>query len=237
MDARDRGVPRAGEGRARAAGERDRALLLRAGRGGAGARRPRRGARAPARGAHGGAALSARRAGARGHRDRAARLRARRAAARRGAGARRGARDRGGAAARAPRARGRRRRAKRRSRASSTAAPDAVNEVAIASIMADALDFAPLEERVRACLAQDDAIAGLVRAIGRDPAALDARAVADIAAVLRRLAARTPRYRCANCGFSSIDHFWQCPGLQDLGQPAAAASLRPGGGARGRRKK
>jgi lipopolysaccharide biosynthesis regulator YciM len=99
--------------------------------------------------------------------------------------------------------------------------PDAVNELAIASIMADALEFAPLEERVRDCLAQDDAIAGLVRAIGRDPAALDAGAVADIAAVLRRLAARTPRYRCANCGFSSIDHFWLCPGCK------AWDSLRP----------
>ena len=94
------------------------------------------------------------------------------------------------------------------------ARPDAGNEVAIASIMADALDFAPLEERVRACLAQDDAIAGLVRAIGREPGSLDGRAVADIAAVLRRLAARTPRYRCGNCGFSSIDHFWQCPGCK-----------------------
>jgi lipopolysaccharide biosynthesis regulator YciM len=91
---------------------------------------------------------------------------------------------------------------------------DAVNEVAIAAIMADALEFAPFEERVRSCLASDDAIAGLVRAIGRDPAALDSRAVGDIAAVLRRLAARTPRYRCANCGFSSIDHFWQCPGCK-----------------------
>jgi lipopolysaccharide biosynthesis regulator YciM len=91
---------------------------------------------------------------------------------------------------------------------------DAVNEVAIAAIMADALDFTPLESRVRACLAGDEAIAGLVTAIGRDPASLDARAVADIAAVLRRLAARTPRYRCANCGFSSIDHFWQCPGCK-----------------------
>jgi hypothetical protein len=91
---------------------------------------------------------------------------------------------------------------------------DAGNEVAIASIMADALDFAPLEARVRACFAEDEAIAGLVRAIGREPGALDARAVADIAAVLRRLAARTPRYRCANCGFSSIDHFWQCPGCK-----------------------
>ena len=67
---------------------------------------------------------------------------------------------------------------------------------------------------MRACLAQDDAISGLVQAIGRDPAALDARAVMDIATVLRRLAARTPRYRCANCGFSSIDHFWQCPGCK-----------------------
>jgi lipopolysaccharide biosynthesis regulator YciM len=89
---------------------------------------------------------------------------------------------------------------------------DAANEIAIASIMADALDFGALEERVRACLAQDETIAGLVRAIGRDPAALDARAVRDVASVLRRLAATTPRYRCANCGFSSIDHFWQCPG-------------------------
>jgi lipopolysaccharide biosynthesis regulator YciM len=94
------------------------------------------------------------------------------------------------------------------------ARPDAGNAVAIASIMADALDFAPLEDRVRACLAQDDAIAGVVRAIGREPGTLDARAVAEISAVLRRLAARTPRYRCANCGFSSIDHFWQCPGCK-----------------------
>ncbi len=91
---------------------------------------------------------------------------------------------------------------------------DASKEIAIASIMADALDFGPLEEKVRVCFAQDEAIAGLVRAIGRDPAALDVRAVQDIAAILRRLAARTPRYRCANCGFSSIDHFWQCPGCK-----------------------
>jgi lipopolysaccharide biosynthesis regulator YciM len=88
---------------------------------------------------------------------------------------------------------------------------DAANEIGFAAIMADALDFPPLEERVRTCLAQDEAISGLVRAIGRDPASLDARAVQDIAAVLRRLAATTPRYRCATCGFSSIDHFWQCP--------------------------
>ncbi len=92
---------------------------------------------------------------------------------------------------------------------------DAVKEIAIASIMADALDFAPLEERVRACLAEDEAIAGLVLAIGRDPAALDTRAVQGVSAVLRRLAVSTARYRCANCGFSSIDHFWQCPACKN----------------------
>ena len=95
------------------------------------------------------------------------------------------------------------------------ARPDAGNDIAIAAIMADALDFSALEKKVRACLAQDDAIAGLVRAIGRDPTALDARAVRDIASILRRLAATTPRYRCANCGYSSIDHFWQCPGCKN----------------------
>lgn len=91
---------------------------------------------------------------------------------------------------------------------------DAGHEIAVAAIMADALDFGPLEQRVRVCLATDEAVAGLVRAIGRDPAALDARAVREIASVLRRLAVTTPRYRCANCGFASIDHFWQCPGCK-----------------------
>jgi len=94
------------------------------------------------------------------------------------------------------------------------ARPDAGNELAFAAIMTDALDFAPLEQLVRAFLAQDETVAGLVRAIGRDPETLDARAVREVAVVLRRLAATTPRYRCANCGFSSIDHFWQCPGCK-----------------------
>jgi lipopolysaccharide biosynthesis regulator YciM len=80
--------------------------------------------------------------------------------------------------------------------------------------MTDALDFAPLETLVRNFLVQDETVSGLVRAIGRDPAALDLRAVREIAAVLRKLAASTPRYRCSNCGFSSINHFWQCPGCK-----------------------
>jgi lipopolysaccharide biosynthesis regulator YciM len=111
---------------------------------------------------------------------------------------------------------------------------DAGHEIAVAAIMADALEFAPLEARVRAYLAQDEAIAGLVRAIGRDPSSLDARAVREIAAVLRRLAVTTPRYRCANCGFSSIDHFWQCPGCKswDSQRPLLrfdlVAGLEPG---------
>ncbi len=94
------------------------------------------------------------------------------------------------------------------------ARPDAGNEVAFAAIMADAIEFAPLEQLVRAFLAQDETVSGLVRAIGRDPATLDARAVREVAVVLRRLAATTPRYRCSSCGFSSINHFWQCPGCK-----------------------
>ncbi len=94
------------------------------------------------------------------------------------------------------------------------ARPDAGNEVAFAAIMTDALDFAPIEQLVRGFLAQDETVSGLVRAIGRDPATLDARAVREVAVVLRRLAATTPRYRCATCGFSSINHFWQCPGCK-----------------------
>ena len=92
--------------------------------------------------------------------------------------------------------------------------PDAASEIAFAAIMTDALDFAPLEALVRNFLVQDETVSGLVRAIGRDPAALDVRAVREIAAVLRKLAASTPRYRCSSCGFSSINHFWQCPGCK-----------------------
>jgi len=94
------------------------------------------------------------------------------------------------------------------------ARPDAGNEIAFAAIMSDTLDFGPLEELVRAFFAHDETVSGLVRAIGRDPAALDARVVREIAIVLRRLAATTPRYRCSSCGFSSINHFWQCPGCK-----------------------
>ncbi len=95
------------------------------------------------------------------------------------------------------------------------ARPDAGNEIAFAAIMTDALDFAPLEQLVRAYLAQDETVSGLVRAIGRDPATLDSRAVREVAVVLRRLAETTPRYRCTSCGFSSINHFWQCPGCKN----------------------
>ena len=94
------------------------------------------------------------------------------------------------------------------------ARPDAADELAFAAIMSDALDLAPLEDAVRGFLAQDETVSGLLRATGRDPPSIDARTVREIAAVLRRLAATTPRYRCSNCGFSSLNHFWQCPGCK-----------------------
>lgn len=95
------------------------------------------------------------------------------------------------------------------------ACPDAGHAIAFAAIMNDDLDDARFEQLAREFLAQDATVAGLIRAVGRDPAVLDADTVRDIAAVLRRLAAATPRYRCSSCGFASTGHFWQCPGCRN----------------------
>jgi lipopolysaccharide biosynthesis regulator YciM len=95
-----------------------------------------------------------------------------------------------------------------------SAKPDGWAEFAFAAIVNDALDFPSLEALVRRLFESDETIAGFVRALGRDPSSLDSRAVAELGAVLRRLAASTPRYRCAECGFSSTGHFWQCPGCK-----------------------
>ena len=113
--------------------------------------------------------------------------------------------------------------------------PDGWSEFAFAAVVGDALEFPALETLVRRLLETDDTLAGMVRALGRDPKALDPRAIQELAAVLRRQAASTPRYRCAECGFSSTAHFWQCPGCKtwDSQRPLTrfdlVASLEPGG--------
>jgi lipopolysaccharide biosynthesis regulator YciM len=92
--------------------------------------------------------------------------------------------------------------------------PDGWREIAFAAIIGDSLEFASLEALVRRLFQTDETLAGLIRALGKDPETIDSRAVKDLGAVLRRLAAATPRYRCAECGFSSTGHFWQCPGCK-----------------------
>jgi lipopolysaccharide biosynthesis regulator YciM len=92
--------------------------------------------------------------------------------------------------------------------------PDGWREIAFAAIVGDSLEFASLEALVRRLFQTDETLAGLIRALGKDPATIDSRAVKELGAVLRRLAASTPRYRCAECGFSSTGHFWQCPGCK-----------------------
>jgi lipopolysaccharide biosynthesis regulator YciM len=103
-------------------------------------------------------------------------------------------------------------------------------EVAFAAVLADALDFPVLEAIVRERLGQDESLAAIIRALGREPGALDGGAVAAIAASLRRLAASTPRYRCAVCGFSSVAHYWQCPGCKtwDSQRPVIRFDLSAG---------
>jgi lipopolysaccharide biosynthesis regulator YciM len=92
--------------------------------------------------------------------------------------------------------------------------PEGWRELAFAAIVGDALEFPSLEALVRRLFETDETLAGFIRALGQDPATVDSRAVRELGSVLRRLAAATPRYRCAECGFSSTGHFWQCPGCK-----------------------
>jgi lipopolysaccharide biosynthesis regulator YciM len=84
-------------------------------------------------------------------------------------------------------------------------------ELAYAAIVSDTLDFPALQKLVRDFLRDDESVAGLIRALGRDVDELDARALGEVCGVLRRLAASMPRHRCIDCGFTSRAHFWQCP--------------------------
>lgn len=103
-------------------------------------------------------------------------------------------------------------------------------EVAFAAVVADAVDFPSLEAIVRDRLGRDETLSAIIRALGREPAALDSGAVRTIAGALRRLAASTPRYRCAVCGFTSGGHFWQCPGCKtwDSQRPVIRFDLAAG---------
>lgn len=108
--------------------------------------------------------------------------------------------------------------------------PDAGTEFACAAIVADGLDSPALEHAVREFLRRDEPLAAIVRALGRDPASLDAGAVRAIGAVLRKLAQSTARFRCTQCGFASTTHFWQCPGCKtwDSQRPLAQFDLAAG---------
>ncbi|MFZ9967811.1 MAG: hypothetical protein ACO3IN_12575, partial [Steroidobacteraceae bacterium] len=76
------------------------------------------------------------------------------------------------------------------------------------------LDHPELERLLRRMLESDPNLSGFVRALGRDPTDLKPAEVRDLGKVLRRLAKGTTRYRCAECGFASSAHFWQCPGCK-----------------------
>ncbi|MCC7200178.1 MAG: tetratricopeptide repeat protein [Gammaproteobacteria bacterium] len=110
------------------------------------------------------------------------------------------------------------------------ARPDAVTEFACAAILADGLDVPELASAVREFLRKDESLSAMVVALGRDPAALDDGTLRAMAAVLRRLAQSTPRFRCTHCGFSSVAHFWQCPGCKtwDSQRPLARFDLAAG---------
>jgi lipopolysaccharide biosynthesis regulator YciM len=115
------------------------------------------------------------------------------------------------------------------------ARPDATAEIAVAAITADGLDEPELEDVFRRYLREDETLAALVVALGRDPAALDTGSVRAIGRVLARLSRATPRFRCTECGFASTAHFWQCPGCKtwDGQRPLARFDLAAGLGSGG----
>lgn len=87
-------------------------------------------------------------------------------------------------------------------------------DFAFAAVMADGLDHPLLERLFRRMLESDPALSGFVRALGRDPTDLHSDEVRELGHVLKRLAKGTTRFRCAECGFASSAHFWQCPGCK-----------------------
>lgn len=84
-------------------------------------------------------------------------------------------------------------------------------ELAFAAIVSDSLEFPALQALVRRFLREDESVAGLIRALGREVDDLDVRALGDVCVVLRRVADNMPRHRCVDCGFTSRSRFWQCP--------------------------
>ncbi|HEY7379421.1 MAG TPA: tetratricopeptide repeat protein [Steroidobacteraceae bacterium] len=108
------------------------------------------------------------------------------------------------------------------------------HEVACALILADAFEEPGALNAVRDYVLSD----GLLRELAQPldtTRGLDDDTLRRVARLLGRVLARSPRYRCGECGFASHAWFWQCPGCKswDSLQPqlGAAGELAAAGAA------
>ncbi len=92
---------------------------------------------------------------------------------------------------------------------------EVADALAYAAIVGDELDTPGVLELARDYVTREPTVAGMVEALLPPGARPDDAVLKRLCAALRRQALRAPRFRCAECGFSSTGYFWQCPGCKN----------------------
>jgi len=90
---------------------------------------------------------------------------------------------------------------------------DTTHDLAYAAIVNDIQGSPATDRCVEAYVADSDVLAELVDLDGLRSRSEDDRraALKRIASALRRLANKSARYRCENCGYSTLHFVWHCP--------------------------
>jgi lipopolysaccharide biosynthesis regulator YciM len=91
---------------------------------------------------------------------------------------------------------------------------EVADALAYAAILAGQLDTPELLALARDYVSREPTVAEMVEALLPPGTAPDESVLRRLCAALKRQALRAPRFRCAECGFSSTGFFWQCPGCK-----------------------
>ncbi|MEL6869455.1 MAG: hypothetical protein AAFO81_06605 [Pseudomonadota bacterium] len=95
---------------------------------------------------------------------------------------------------------------------------DAKDEIARAALQWPDVRSTLIDDCVRELIVGDTVLAGFLETdalLASDSPQQQERAVERIRGALGELAAKAPRYRCRECGFSTRQLLWQCPGCRN----------------------